>query len=70
MVSFLALYRGASVASAELVAVAADPSLVAYVSRELLRRRTPATHDPVIRALVRGRRRALRLAQICTYDQK
>jgi hypothetical protein len=61
--SFVALYRGESVSSAQLVAVSADPGLVADVSRRLLR--VPPAHDqdPVFSNLERGRRAALRLIQ-------
>lgn len=62
MVSYLALYRGKSVATADLVAVSTDPKLIAYASKHLLRdRRTVETEDPAIGALAAGRRRALKL---------
>lgn len=61
MVTFLALYRGESVASAELVAVATDPELVSGVAGALLASREEAEGgDPVLGAIRRGRRRALR----------
>lgn len=65
MVSFLALYRGRSVASAELVAVSADPDLVGRYADELLD--APASddgdHDSVLREVHDGRRRALQLVR-------
>jgi len=62
MVSFITLYRGASVPTAELIAVSTDPTLVAYVASSLLRGRQVApSADPATTALARGRRRALRL---------
>ena len=64
MVSFVTLYRGASIATAELIAVSTDPDLVAYVAGALLRERQAAlSGDPAASALARGRRRALRLVR-------
>ncbi len=67
MVSFLALHRGPSLATAELIAVTTDPELVAYVAGALLREpkdpEASAANDPAVGALRRGRRRALRLVQ-------
>ena len=61
MTTFVALYRGETVASAKLVAVTADPSLVADVSARLLADPAGASSDPVVARLDRGRRSALRL---------
>ncbi|MDP8922109.1 MAG: hypothetical protein M3O34_04445 [Chloroflexota bacterium] len=61
--SFVALYRGESIASARLVAVSADPQLVVAVSAELLTQASPDEQDPVGFALERGRRAALRAIQ-------
>jgi hypothetical protein len=58
--TFVALYRGETVASAKLVAVTADPSLIADVSSRLLRESTES-EDPALARLDRGRRSALRL---------
>jgi hypothetical protein len=64
MVSFVTLYRGASIATAELIAVSTDPDLVAYVAGALLRERQAApSGDPAVCALARGRHRALRLVR-------
>jgi hypothetical protein len=62
MVTFLALYRSASLATAELVAVSIDPTLVAAVAKTLLLQPvadTPPSEDPVLRSLSTGKRRAL-----------
>jgi hypothetical protein len=59
MVSFLALYRGASLESAELVSVSTDPELVAFVAGALLKKKCGETGDPALAALRTGRRRAL-----------
>ena len=61
MTTFVALYRGETVASARLVAVTADPALVADVSSRLLRIPPGETQDPVVGSLECGRRAALRL---------
>ena len=64
MVTFLALYRGASLPSAELVAVATDPDLIAQVAGTLLRDRGPSEGvDAAVSALKAGRRRALRIVR-------
>ena len=64
MVSFVTLYRGASIATAELIAISTDPDLVAYVAGALLReRQAVAPSDPAASALARRRRRALRLVR-------
>lgn len=60
MVSFIALYRGSSVANAELVAVTTDSDLICQVASSLLtEKEKPA--DPAVAALKTGRQRALRL---------
>jgi hypothetical protein len=61
MPTFVAVYRGDSVASAKLIAVTAEPDLGSHVSGRLLRRQDDGPRDPVITRLERGRRSALRL---------
>lgn len=62
MTTFLALYRGKTVADAQMVAVSADPALVDLVATHLLDMPpTDDTADPVVTTLERGRRAALRL---------
>jgi len=61
MTTFLALYRGKTVAEAKMVAVTADPELVAAVATHLLDTPHPQGEDPVLTTLERGRRGALRL---------
>ena len=60
--SFIAVYRGESVSAARLIAVSADPGLVADVSSRILQA-DPGDEetDPVIGPIDRARRRALRL---------
>jgi hypothetical protein len=61
MASFVALYRGSTVADAELVAASSDPELVGEVAARLLEERRHHPADPVLAAKDEGRRRALRL---------
>jgi len=61
MTTFLAVYRGKAIAEAKMVAVTADPELVAAVVTRLLDTPPPHNADPVITSLERGRRGALRL---------
>ena len=66
MSTFLALYRGDTVAGAQLVAVTADPATVADFARRLLRQPavTPeSSADPVVRSIEQGQRKALRLVE-------
>lgn len=63
MTTFLALYRGKTVAEAKMVAVTADPELVAAVAAHLLDTPHPQGEDPVITTLEQGRRAALQLIQ-------
>jgi hypothetical protein len=61
MSTFVALYRGATVADARLVAVSADPEIVADLSARLLQTGPADDGDPVVENLERGRRAALKL---------
>ncbi len=68
MTSFLALYRGESIAGAKIVAVTAEPGLVRDFAGRLLDGPAdgPADEmhpDPVLEELEQGRRRALRLVK-------
>lgn len=60
--TFIAIYRGATIGEAHLLAVSADPALVQQVIRSLLRQRPVEAVDPAVRALERGRKEALRSA--------
>jgi hypothetical protein len=62
MRTFLALYRGATVGSAELVAVSADPEVVTRFADEILRTNR-LERDPVLGELEGGRRRALQVVR-------
>lgn len=63
--SFVALYRGASVSDARLVAVSADPDIVREFAERLLSEELGpgAEPDPVERALEGGRRDAIQLVR-------
>ena len=65
MISFLALYRGDQLQTAELVAVTADPEITSQVAEQLLgkdrSRLTELSGDPVLEGLHSGRARALEL---------
>jgi hypothetical protein len=66
MVSFVALYRGATVGEAKMVAVSANPQIVAQVATQLLAEPEYAENteeDPVLQPMHKGRRQALRLIQ-------
>lgn len=67
MASFLALYRGRSVATADLVTVTTDACLIARFASEMLSRGEPSslgpTDDPVRAALKGGEHRALELVR-------
>lgn len=61
MTTFLALYRGHTVADAEVVGLSADPEIVADFAARLLGRPSPPEDDPVLGAKHGAERRALRL---------
>lgn len=65
MSTFLALYRGTTIADARLVAVSTDPLIVTSFASRLLHeppeRDDERDDDPVLGCIERGRRRALRL---------
>jgi hypothetical protein len=61
MTSFIAIYRGASIGDARLIAVSTDPTIVADVSHRLLKAGRAEIEDPAIDRLERGRRSALRV---------
>lgn len=60
MTTFVALYRGQTVAEARLIAVSADPDLVSEVSTRLLDA-SVSSEDPIIQRLEHGRTAALQL---------
>ena len=62
--SFIAVYRGRTASDARLVAVSADPALVATVVGQILAvHRSGAADDPVVDTIDWARRHGLRLIQ-------
>ncbi len=61
--TFLALYRGSTIGTAELVAVTTDPKLIAEVASAMLTDAGDDPEDPAVSAVKDGRRRALQLVQ-------
>jgi hypothetical protein len=59
--SFVALYRGNSISSAKLVAVASEPDLVRAFAARMLAERMEPESDAVAREIERSRRRALQV---------
>ena len=55
MTTFIALYRGQTIAEAKLIAVSADLELVSDVTSRILQGQTADTEDPVIGRLENGR---------------
>jgi hypothetical protein len=63
LTTFLALYRGESVATAKLLALTAEPELVRDFAERMLARPEGREPDAVLAELEHGRRRALRLVR-------
>jgi hypothetical protein len=63
LTSFLALYRGESIASAKIVAVTAESGLVSDFATLMLAEPENEVPDAVLQQLERGRRRALQLVK-------
>lgn len=63
MVTFIALYRGDSVASAKLLALTADPQLVRKFAGRMLDAPGEGESDAVLAEVEQGRRQALRLVR-------
>lgn len=63
MASFIALYHGDTIGSANLIATSADPKVVREFADRLLAERDFKEGDRVLRELEGGRRRALQLVR-------
>ena len=61
--TFLALYRSVEIAGSRLLALSADPVLVAEFAERLLLETFEVDADPVVGALDNGRKRALELVR-------
>jgi|RhiMethySRZTD1v2_1073278.scaffolds.fasta_scaffold1918955_1 hypothetical protein len=60
MATYVAVFQGRTIAEAKMVATTAHPAVIAAIAEEFLRH-TELSDDPVLRALLSGERRALRL---------
>lgn len=63
MTTFLALYRGESVGASKLIALTAEPAIVAGFAARMLSTPSEPEPDAVLYALEQGRRQALRLVK-------
>lgn len=64
MPTFIAVYRGKTIADARLISASSDPGIVSEVVARLLsdeQREIERASDPVLRPLAEGRRDSLRL---------
>jgi hypothetical protein len=61
MTTYVVVYRGRTVAESRLVALSADPTLVADVISRILAEKQSEDTDPIITRLDQGRREALQL---------
>jgi hypothetical protein len=62
MATFVAIYRGETIAGARLIALSADPALVAEVAARILHEHPDwVEDDPIIACVEHGRKHALRL---------
>ena len=60
MISYVAMYRGETLADSQLVAVSNAPRVVQRVAEDLLANQSPDP-DPICAAVITGKRRALEL---------
>ena len=68
MTSFVALYRGETIAAAKLIAVSAEPELVCDLATRILAEPGDDEPDAALKELERGRRRALQLVKTETSE--
>jgi hypothetical protein len=70
LTTFVALYRGDSIGAANLLALSAEPELVQDFAARMLHQVEEHDQDPVLAELEGGRRRALRLVQSGSAEQR
>jgi hypothetical protein len=70
MTTFVAIYRGLTISNARLIALSADPVLIADVTARILQERSTEESDVIIGSLEKGRREALRLVQQKSGSEK
>jgi hypothetical protein len=63
LATFLALYRGESIGASKLIALTADPNVVADFAARMLAEPEEPEPDPILHELEHGRRRALELVK-------
>jgi hypothetical protein len=63
MVTYAALYRGESLATAQVIAVSSDPDVVCIIAENMLKRspQVEETGDAITDAVTLGRRNALKI---------
>jgi len=61
MTTYVAVYRGTTISDSRLVALSADPSLVAEVTTRILAERQQDEADPILACVEEGKRQALKL---------
>ena len=74
MISYIALYRGDTLADSQLVAVSNAPGIVRRAAKDLLASQSPDS-DPISAAVIKGKRRALELvsdecAAVSTWEDR
>jgi hypothetical protein len=70
MATFVAIYRGETIAGARLIALSADPALIADVSARIMHEHPHNDPDPVIACVEQGRKHALHLITRETHDAR
>jgi hypothetical protein len=70
MTTYIAVYRGRTVSQSRLVALSADPALVADVISRILVEKQSEDTDPIITRLDQGRREALQLIRQEVSDER
>ena len=59
MTTFVAVYRGHTISDSRLIALSADPGLVADVTSRILESQDRSSDDPAVAKVDQGRREAL-----------
>jgi len=70
MTTFIAIYRGDTVADAKLIAVSADPELVSRIVSSLSKQENHFSGDDVLDTLESVRRRALEFIEEELNDER
>lgn len=69
MTTFVAIYGGNTISDSRLIALSADPGLVADVTSRILQEQVGRDTDPVVASVEKGRREALRLIKQEVIDE-